>query len=1305
MRADTDSFELKNKSASKDPRYTVEIAFDPANTDLHYFTSHADSATPAGATVTSGVIKGLSGTSQSVSPEKALATIGTISFDVVDSGDAVRSLQYTKLQFGKGLRGMRVRVYVGFDGLAWADYSLIQTQIIESVSYSKGAYSFKCSDIQREARKNVFDFAETTLSASVGISDTTVNVYNTSDFEALEHSSGFSDAPSQTVFYFKIKDEIIRATGKTSTSFTGCTRGVLNTKAAVHNIDSSAATDRRTKLEEYVYLELPASKLIYAILTGDLLGQSTTLPASWHLGISTSYVRQSDFSDVGVDWYDASNDANGVVLRFEGLGKQDGKKFIEQEILLLLGAFSPVYSDGALGLKRMVSVLSKSGYVTQLDESNVVSHSALTHDMPAIFNYIEIQWNWDDTKERFTRRNSLVDATSLAVNGQSKKLDFKFRGLHGSRSSTETIGERFNAFRDRYTGPPLRMSVVALPSMNVLEVGDTVRVNLDDINDYNTDASLDRTFEVQNVAVNWVTGNVSLKLFGSSQAADAIAQTVASSVIPDAFYSSSGNNLSTYVGGGYDAGTDYTLTGSVGHIISDCQLTGNASLTNAAAIYYHDGDLTIDAGVTVTITDNVQLRVKGHLTINGTINGVGQGLAGAAKRTGDSVSTSNQSYYNNKTLGSSGFLGSTKSGGGWLLPLGGNAVYSSADGWLSVAQNQVAPQLNLNVLAGSVTGIPSEIRGSSGATGHTMFNVPSGYSVAGGAGGNGGAGLFVVSRGASFGTSGAINVSGTGGGTGDFGGSTGLNSGIPFYYAGSGAGGAPGAVYFVLDGVSVNVPLLATITARFGTTPVSGNSMGAPNASLSVVRAAGTPLYSFYKGIGYPPTDLSGNNGAARIQFVIGAETPEEDADSGVIDSVTGLAASSGTAELLLNEDGTVTPRVKLSWTASLDPRVIGAEIQYKKSADSIWLSAPPVIGEIETYIASVVSGVAYDFRVRAADDVRNASEWATVSSHTIAGKSALPSDVTGFTVLQNGGIAVFKWAAVTDADYSGADIRYGPQTGGDYASATPLTQITKGTNVSSADVPDGDWRFYIKAVDTSGNYSATAATKDVTFVSDYDVITTVAEHPLFGGTLTNMIRHWTGVLVPDSQNLASADGWDTFDVFVINPYAICSYEGAEIDMSFDDTIRVWADITSTLGPGESGIANPQFQIDYRLDAGSYDGFEDWSIGGVIARYVKPKIEIDTSTGVYFISTFSPTVDVVEYTQRGSNITVGASGTTVTFAKEFHSVPAFVSVQVQGATALYPTRDNITATGFDFHIFDSSGSEVGGTGDYEATGV
>ena len=327
-------------------------------------------------------------------------------------------------------------------------------------------------------------------------------------------------------------------------------------------------------------------------------------------------------------------------------------------------------------------------------------------------------------------------------------------------------------------------------------------------------------------------------------------------------------------------------------------------------------------------------------------------------------------------------------------------------------------------------------------------------------------------------------------------------------------------------------------------------------------------------------------------------------------------------------------------------------------------------------------------------------------ANYTILGKDRLPEDVTGFVAMQNGSVIVFRWSQVADVDVAGYEIRYGPQTETSWEDATALTKVTKGTTITSAAIPPGSWRTYIKAVDTSGNFSASAPVADVEYINTYDIIEQQTQAPDWPGTLTNFVKHWTGVLIPDDQNLADTyTNFEWCDQFVPTPFDQCIYEAPEIDIGFDDVVRIWGDIISALGPGVVvGEAIPQLQIDYRKDADAYGGWRDWDVGDVEARYSKFRLVLDTTVGKAKVTGFKPTADQLEDTVQMQDVVIAAAGSVVTYPREFHRIP-MVKVNVQGGSALFATRENISTPQCTVHVWNSSGTDVGGTVDIEITGV
>ena len=112
-----------------------------------------------------------------------------------------------------------------------------------------------------------------------------------------------------------------------------------------------------------------------------------------------------------------------------------------------------------------------------------------------------------------------------------------------------------------------------------------------------------------------------------------------------------------------------------------------------------------------------------------------------------------------------------------------------------------------------------------------------------------------------------------------------------------------------------------------------------------------------------------------------------------------------------------------------------------------------------------------YEFSLRAIGITRKESIPATLSG-VVLGKTLPPSDVTGFTVQRRVSDLMIAWDELQDADLSGYEVRVGP--GWDDAQ---LVAKTSGTQMLHDQSAAGQYPYHIRAIDTSGNYSAHVTT------------------------------------------------------------------------------------------------------------------------------------------------------------------------------------------------------------------------------------
>lgn len=577
----------------REPRHVVAIIYP---TGSLYFTSRTGMTNVPGQVV-QGVLKDVSSVSQQLYPDEGRSTIGAMSFSVVDVDGDVTDLIRSQLQtFDYGIRRREVRVYTGDSD----DFNLltrVETYVIDSVvELRESTYRFACSDRNREMRDDIFEQVGTRLTSTLGPTDTTINVQSTAGFERLQHTASFTDAPSSTVGYIRVRKtgEVIRYTSTTATSFNGCTRERFGTIAQEVVVDPATDEDRLPEIEEFIYLEMPGPQLLYAVQTGKILGTAITLPEHWHLGIAETSINDVLYTDIGVDLFNPANHAAGLIFRFTHLQKTDGKRFCEKQIRLPMMTFGPIDALGRIGLRRIVPILSSAAPVAVLDHTNVLSYGAVKHAQARLINEAMFDWNFDG--EQNTRTDILFNAVSIGNpslgtgHGRSKRREFEFSGLYVSRHSRATIQRAMDTLTDRHGAPPIELDVQLLPSMNALEIGDPVLLQLIDVRDYAGSDTLNRVFEIQSISRNWVTGDISAHLFGSTAR---IAQQLDANQVEqlsDAWLIGTGTALNTVL----------TMSGN--------NVTANGDLV--AGTYFHNGDLVINPGVTVTINGNVQIDRK-----------------------------------------------------------------------------------------------------------------------------------------------------------------------------------------------------------------------------------------------------------------------------------------------------------------------------------------------------------------------------------------------------------------------------------------------------------------------------------------------------------------------------------------------------------------------------------------------------------------------------------------------------------------------------------------------------------------------
>lgn len=206
----------------------------------------------------------------------------------------------------------------------------------------------------------------------------------------------------------------------------------------------------------------------------------------------------------------------------------------------------------------------------------------------------------------------------------------------------------------------------------------------------------------------------------------------------------------------------------------------------------------------------------------------------------------------------------------------------------------------------------------------------------------------------------------------------------------------------------------------------------------------------------------------------------------------TGLAVS----ESLYTYQAEVRSKISLGW--------LEAEGIYKyfvdwRKDDGNWSRIETPNTDIE--LLDTTPGV-YNFKVFATNPGNLASAAYAEISLTALGKTAPPADVTGFTSIIDPALGItLSWNSVADLDLDVYEVRTGASW-----DAGILVGDVKGSTLKIGVITSGSTTYWIKALDTSGIYSATAASHVVTITAPVAPSVSAA----FAGE--NMVLSWNAV-------------------------------------------------------------------------------------------------------------------------------------------------------------------------------------------------
>jgi hypothetical protein len=433
-------------------------------------------------------------------------------------------------------------------------------------------------------------------------------------------------------------------------------------------------------------------------------------------------------------------------------------------------------------------------------------------------------------------------------------------------------------------------------------------------------------------------------------------------------------------------------------------------------------------------------------------------------------------------------------------------------------------------------------------------------------------------------------------------------------------------------------------------------------------------------------------------------------------DDITDLTLTEKLEQL---KDATLITNIKISWNESPWP--------YKKTY-RVYMKE----GSGEWKLLGITHGLEYE--VRAVKELQTytiqivtESEFGKLSlgvSGTIMpqGKYLKPQWKQGASLgaIESGDIVFLNWAMpdnsapAIDIDIVGYEIRRGRTT--DIWDTAYFVIRIDSLNYQDARCPAGTWRYFLKAIDSVGNYTDTALSADVTVTKNpylgfeedryFDLATAVG---------TN-IGIWSGETItpidPSYDTLGERFPGPTLGDGVGGQYTYLNLPAPSSASATTDVIDIGQILSGrfTLNYNATKIGTNMASVTpYLLVSKDNLNWTEINASSAIqaeARFIKAKFVFSSSSPdtTYIVSEDCFVNIQLKPIKESGTANVGAGGSiAITFLETFAFIKT-IQLTPRGSSAIIATADDLTLTGFTLRTFNTSGNPVSATVDWLVEG-
>lgn len=419
--------------------------------------------------------------------KKVNTTVASYSFKLVDKNEVISALVKGNAE---NMIGKSVTIWLGRsrqaptdDGLDFADYHQLPVTKVKTCDHNENAYNFTVTEEPDRMGKSIYD---TQAAISGDILPGTTIILMRDDISKFP-AAGMVRLDNEFISYGS-KDDVTR-------QFVDCIRGELGTVPASHSADTMC-------FHTETITDNPLNVFLRIITSGGGGGAYDNLQAG--LAIDHNLIDVAGIEAIRDNLFQTKQ------IRISLYNTASALKVLEDEILQPFN----LRISYSLDSKLSIAVLDRAVFTPQIDvidDDTIREVPKWKSDDSKIVNVIKINWDFDESTNKYRRYDDKTDDISINRYGKKNPLTFNFKSVRANLDGQAIVDEFARVLLTRLSVPTPEVEIKTQMDKSIKNIGDKCFIESKAIPAPDGTLNFSSDMECVSQSINFIQGEVGFK--------------------------------------------------------------------------------------------------------------------------------------------------------------------------------------------------------------------------------------------------------------------------------------------------------------------------------------------------------------------------------------------------------------------------------------------------------------------------------------------------------------------------------------------------------------------------------------------------------------------------------------------------------------------------------------------------------------------------------------------------------------------------------------------------------------------------